>query len=772
MASRILAVAAAFLSLLPLLPFRVHAAPFDPGVTHRPRLILEPEEVEIVRARIDRAPYSAWVASLRSSSNRTPAPLGEYDAVREYNNGNISKAAAFVALMDEDAAAARRAADVLLICEDQIPNLKLNPLLIGDDIHLAEALMLYAQACDLLFASGLLSAVDSTEIDLRVSGLFRSTYNRYVQADPYEYQRTFNNHRSKLAAAVGLGGLCFNQNDKASLWVDWGMVATDEIFRRTVTEDGTYAEGPYYLTYSAVNHLPFAWAYHLFRDGAGGVFIKRTYGPRGNVIATEDVPIENPLTSPLWASMDDWALDIRQPDGLMPALDDANPKGYFGLFGAVARDETAHLWSWYEADVLQLADVADLRADMVCLFDDGVERAVPDHGPTCFLESGGHAILRTSWERSAAQVHLLAEYGKSRVEGGLHEHPDATSFTVYAHESPLAIDSGYIRWEDRLLVNNAENHNLILVDGDGPASPELIPPIGVDAALGFAADTDRLDAAEASANYRNTDVVRLVGLMDERFVAVLDQVVASDGATHDFDWMLHGNGGGTTGGDFSLGAQGARWDQGGGSLVAHVASSRGGAPEISNLEMPHGLAWAKIDTHEVLRARVQADAMAFAALLDLPAAGGGGEALVRDLSRGGEALLLAEWPDGVRALLAARESSATVKLGPLTFEGTRGIFVADPDNRPAAVLVTDSREVFAGRGILLAAEEPLDASLSWGEHEFTAHLENAPASEVRLGVGCSPSEVVGDVIEWTDLGGGVIAVTLTGATADLRAICD
>ena len=768
------ALAALTLALAAAFGRPANADPFDPEVRHRPRLMLEADDLATVRARIGRAPYDSWMSGLRALSQASPAPYEGYDPSRESANGNIAKAAAFTALVDDDVAAASRARDVLLVCEDSVPNLTLNPLLIGEDIHLAEGIMAYAQAADLLFATGALSPSDSIAVHDRLATLARSTYQRYVKGNPLQYHLMMNNHRSKLAAAMGMAGLALNEDEDASIWVDWGMTVVDDILRyQTVEEDGTYGEGPDYLCYSAVNHLPFAYAYHLFRDGAGGVFTYRRYGIFGQIVVSEERELENPLISDLYAAIDDWGVAIRRFDGLRSPFDDANPIGYFGFFGAVVRDDPILAWDWWEADALKVEDVNDLRADAICVADDGQARVQPTGSPTVFLPAGGHAILREGWEHGDMRVHILAEHDDSRVAGGLHEHADATSFMIEAHSEPLAIDSGYGRWEDRLLVHAAENHNLILVDGKGPPAPELIPPVGVDAAQDLEADTDRIDAVRVAAGYRDSEVLRIVAAFDHRWVAVLDRIAADQGS-HDFEWVLHGNGGGSTGGSFALTGDGARWDRAGGSLVAHVAAA-GSAPLLGAEEMSHGLVWGSMETHMALRAVTTGPSTAFATLLDLPAAGEE-EAIATDLSRPGAALLLCRYPDGIRALLSSREDRSAMSLGPLRFDGFAGLFVGlflgrEPQS-PQALLATECTEVSAFGRPILASDIPIDLAVSWAEDRTTLHLQDAQGASIELWVGCALASLDGPVDSWSNLPGGLVSFTPSDAAVDLALYCE
>ncbi len=745
------------------------SAPFDPDLRHRPRLMLVADQLPLVQERSARAPYDAWMSNLRSRSNTAPLPYDDYDPSREVSNGNIAKAAAFTALVDADPDAAARALDVLLQCEDSVPNLTLRPLLIGEDIHLAEGLMLYVQAADLLFGSALLPPADSSAVHERLAALTRSTYRRYVKDNPLQYHLIMNNHRSKLAAAVGMAGLGLNQDDDASLWVDWGMTVVDEILRhQCVEQDGTYGEGPDYLSYSAVNHLPFAYAYHLFRDGVGGVFTYRRYGIFGQIVFQEDRQIDNPMTSDLYAALDDWGVAVRRFDGCRSPFDDANPVGYFSFFGAQVRDDPILAWDWWDADTRRLEDVADLRADAICVADDQQTRAQPSAAPTIFLPEGGHAILRQGWDRDDLRLHLLAEHDDARTAGGLHEHADATSFMIEAHGEPLALDSGYGRWEDRLLVNAAENHNLILVDGKGPPSPELIPPVGVDAAQGLEVDTERLDAVQATTHYRNADIRRTVATIDDSWVALLDHVVPEQGS-HDFEWLLHGNAGGSAGGAFELSGDGARWERAGGSLVAHLASG-GGTLQIDSEEMPHGLAWGSMESHMTLRATASGTQALFATLLELPAAGAG-EALVSDLSRPGAALLLCLFEDGSRALLSSRSDSAPLTLGPLRYDGLLGIFVEGEPGSPAALLVGSCSEVrFRGQPVL-AAEGAVDLAASWAGEQTQVHVEGGQGLRIELVVGCEVDSIEGPVGPWSNLPGGRVAFEPSAAVADLVFYC-
>ena len=109
--------------------------------------------------------------------------------------------------------------------------------------------------------------------------------------------------------------------------------------------------------------------------------------------------------------------------------------------------------------------------------------------------------------------------GLGQIASAAHEQPDTGSFTLHAFGERLLLDPGYLTFEQRDLVGKASDHNLILVDGQGPADPFLasilwvgdlagLPPVDGQATISGTRDTAFLDTARVDpATRRPTSTV-------------------------------------------------------------------------------------------------------------------------------------------------------------------------------------------------------------------------------------------------------------------------
>ena len=167
------------------------------------------------------------------------------------------------------------------------------------------------------------------------------------------------------------------------------------------------------------------------------------------------------------------------------------------------------------------------------------------------MPGAGDAVMRSDWTEDATYMLLRGEHGRVRAHGLGHEHPDETSFILYAGGEMLAVDAGYINFPNHHKVNSGRNHNVVLVNGKGPplfmAGNASIGG-GNDAFLQRFYASDFMDYAEVVAQYQDTDVMRRVMFIGKRYFAVADEL-SSTGENH-FEWRLHGNGGGTSGGTY------------------------------------------------------------------------------------------------------------------------------------------------------------------------------------------------------------------------------
>jgi hypothetical protein len=325
-------------------------------------------------------------------------------------------------------------------------------------------------------------------------------------------------------------------------------------------------------------------------------------------------------------------LDTTVPDGGMAPIDDGNPNRsfYFGALPPWLPETSAYYWRWAHAPQPYDTDGAvDMGADAIVTYDDTIAPAPPTWSGTQFYVEGGTATFRSGWDDQAVMALALgehdtaSEFGRDRTGAARgpqsHEHPDPGAFLLHAFGERLALDPGYLTFPTHGLVNKPQDHNTVLVDGQGPADyllasfrwlaqPEGRPPAEGQSTITDTVDGAGLDAATGVSNHRGADLRRRFLFPDERYLVVADALAdadPADGVAHDYTWMLHGNGGGTSGGTFEPTAAGGRWTVGGARLDSALAV-RGATPQLTTSDFVHERAYQEQLTHTALAATTTA----------------------------------------------------------------------------------------------------------------------------------------------------------------------
>ncbi|MDQ7779098.1 MAG: heparinase II/III family protein [Planctomycetota bacterium] len=404
----------------------------------------------------------------------------------------------------------------------------------------------------------------------------------------------FNNHQTRhysglAIVAFALADARYGEPYPSQWYYGFAKEWVERAYKYQTTTDGAWAEGHNYFAYSAGLHLPYFFA---ARNSLGVDYF-----------AEEHVRLTH-----------DWSVLSRMPNGLRPNFDDAALSAYPTHFLTSAyKDAGLYRWDWNNLASKNWAGGSPV--DAICWFDDSVKPAPPAKGPCLFFDEGGDAIFRSDWSKDAVYLNARAEHGKARKNGGGHEHPDETSFTLFACGQPLAIDGGYIYWEKRTKVYTADNHNLILVDGKGPRTSEFdaaTKQVGGDAFLKNPLVKDRVACCEIHAAYCGVSVKRCIIFVDSRFFIILDEIASP--VEHTYKWLLHGNGGGDTGGKFAMTDTGARWEIGDAALQAFVFST---APSVKykHKKDDHSFNYGEEKKHEALIAEAKGANVMFVSVL-------------------------------------------------------------------------------------------------------------------------------------------------------------
>jgi len=440
--------------------------------------------------------------------------------------------------------------------------------------------------------------------------------NLYQQAltplGPYTFFGVIkNNHALMTAAALGLAAVVLpdaasaDARQQPASWAGAGLYNIDNVLWRDAqrqsdsTQVAGYSEGPYYCKYALLNCLP------LFR--ALGNFLPD--GRQAYAFGGSTRSIRNPYYDPKYDLLYGWLTAIRLPDGRLPALEDSYVD--MGMPELALTGKAQYVSPLYFSKfsgttmASALAQLRDVTVDMRAAY---LAAAVAPGAAAPLaltaLPGSGNLILRTTAgpDSLAAYLHLYGRGGLAQANGGGHSQGDAGSFLLHAQGQLLALDPGYLSYSRRAEVGQAPNHNLVLVDGAGPAigSPGVASP--AQSALGVSFALPQLSYGEVATSYQGASVGRRALLVRGGYYLLADDVRAPQ--AHAYTWQLHGYGlaGGTAAtGTFvdSLAAHAGTWQKNGVSLRAHVTAT-GGAASYSTATNPHETTYNTAENHTTL----------------------------------------------------------------------------------------------------------------------------------------------------------------------------
>lgn len=616
----------------------------------RPRLSLRADDLPVIHARLDREPYIGLMREvLRRARNADGIALDDHAIAAERLKSRAAKSLAFLYAIDrtvvdgavvpfasaeERRATGRRAHDFLLSMYDRSRLAVPAPLGGWDrDISTSEELQQYATAYDTLLGGGYDFGTDQAVIAERLAALAGELYDNYVNPETAQNYADLhqNNHRAKVGAALVTAAVALAEYEAApgsdprgvrepAAWLEYGLDQADLVMRYAlVTGDGAYGEGPFYFRYTSQNLLPFWRAWDRLVGGAD-------WTARG-------VTVPSHWRHPLLARGLRWALDMTVPDGSLAPQDDGNPGRCYYFGAAPAGDEGAFAWRWANCPTPFDTDGnITLAPDAIVHFDDALAPLPPSGSPTAFYVEGGNAIFRSDWGADAVLAILQAEhdtaseFGRDREGRAIapqsHEHAEPGAFMLYAFGERLALDPGYFSFTQKTLVDKPQDHNVILVDGAGPQNylaasfawlddPFGRPPVDGHATLSDMLDGAAIDGATVTTRYgqpaaESALIARRALFLDDRYLLFADAVAAPRPRT--YTWLLHGNGGGDSGGTFTATPSGGRWQRPRAGLETGIAFDVGAAT-FDTVEAVHEEPSGARRTHAALHASATGSAV-------------------------------------------------------------------------------------------------------------------------------------------------------------------
>lgn len=590
-----------------------------------PRTLLKASELPAVRASLALGSSQALYADLYGSTQGTPPSDNTSDNGRR-SRATFAKNAAFVVLLNR-----QPGPDSLLVLPAQVrASLVATTKALLESVNTAvEPFATWSgttpytewqwrskELIDYLIAYDLLRGTGETPDTLaasqaRLQEFAGNLHTRSITPlGPYSfYSQIKNNHTLMTAAALGMAAVVLsevtstNANQQPTSWAGTGLYNIDNVLWRDAqrqsdsTQVAGYAEGPYYCKYALLNCLPFFRAMgHFLPDGR----LPYTFGSRTH-------SIRNPYYDPKYALLYDWLTAIMLPDGRLPALEDsyvdmAMPE--LALTGQARYVKPLALSRLTGSPLNSLkAQLRDITVDMRAAYLAAALAPTPPTYPTLtVLPGSGNLVFRSGSDSLASYMHLYGRGGLAQANSGGHSQGDASSFLLQAYGQQLALDPGYLSYDRRAEVGQATHHNLVLVDGAGPAIGT--PGAGSPAmsTVQHPLQTPQLSYGEVQTAYQGATLVRKALFVRNTYYLLADAISAP--AAHTYTWQLHGYGlagGSTSTGTFadSLATHEGTWQKNGVALLAH-ATATGGASSYTTATNPHEITYNTTENHTTL----------------------------------------------------------------------------------------------------------------------------------------------------------------------------
>ena len=729
--------------------------PTLPAEQH-PSLLFSADDIPLLKERIERAPYSTWWQITLSRATNVPTTFTE-----ERTKARYAKSLAFAYLMTDSTAFASRAVEIM-------KDMKFPPRGgdLGEPHNEGEVVAIYAVAYDMLHNFLQDDSASLEEIRTILAEEAERIHEGIVifeqslgfvtirirlddSPDPRDLDVIhLDNWHVRAYGGLGLAALALRDHagrDGATPQ-DWAENALDLVMRSMEHQieetDGGYAEGPFYSRYAADVYLPFMFA------------LKN--------VANLDL-----FSSPKIDKMHDWSLNLRLPNGRRPNIDDGHLDEFYGHYlAAVDADGSTHLWDWQNNSTgLYVREFSEM--DAIALYDDSVVAQEPTRGPSIFMPEAGDAVFRSDWSADATYMLLRGEHGRAREQGLAHEHPDETSFILYAGGEMLAVDAGYINFTNHHKVNEGRNHNVILVDGQGPPL-ELLSgqPVngGNDAYIEDFFASAFADYAEVRAQYQNVDARRRVLFPGKSYFVIADEV--RNDATHQYEWRLHGNGGGSSGGTYQRSDNLARWTRDQAELLAYMPDQEGRT--FTEDDTLHSFGYLEEPTHTVFKAQQSGADVEFLTVLyprpleqaeptfSAPAASGGQAVQVTLDEQQDLTWVRAAGADSSGFSGPAGQVDSDARFGLLRYAGTV----------LQALTAQDARFVRVDGADLFSAVDSIDISLEFGTDSIAGFVRTTNATTLAIPLARPVEELTfAGTLADTSTAEGVFSINLSGEGA-------
>ncbi|MEC9464384.1 MAG: heparinase II/III family protein, partial [Myxococcota bacterium] len=402
-----------------------------------------------------------------------------------------------------------------------------------------------------------------------------------------------NNHPIRTATAMGYAALAFEDHEDSPEILDWAMSELDYLWGPTgryVQSDGGVSEGPFYYSFGFSPTMAFFIAVHnradperLYNRDCVNRSSQDPWAGHG-CVPGESFAFENPLHSDYFRASVDWAISLRTATGQRPPLADG---GYSTQVGPVLFTSFGgpgyYYWDWVNNTKrpMRFEGWMNMKAYHLAYVDDSVEATEPPWRNR-FLPASGNAIFRSGWGSDDRWLLLMGENGAARKT--VHDHVDGTSLMMSAYGENLLIDTGYYKPNNtnNAITSSAGSHSVILIDGVGAPDKGILTDWGdTDSFIENTMDGDAIAWAESRQSYEQSDIVRGVAFVRQRYFVVADRVTTTATEAREHRLRFHANAGYDQGYTAELMPYGVHIARERGGAELHIAATAG---ELTHIE--------------------------------------------------------------------------------------------------------------------------------------------------------------------------------------------
>lgn len=514
-------------------------------------LLLLEQDLPKVRKSLETEPFKTLYKGIYGSLNASISSDNSNSNARRANAG-IAKNCAFILLMNKqnDCISDLIASDKAMLESKVIAaleNLNTDPGTFAnynDWQWRAKDMQDYLTSYDFMRLAG----VSEVKLNKSKSNLVKYAGNLYREATRSIFGLSFyttikNNHALMVSGALGIASIVLRDaksNDaaenpaqwfNAALWNIDNLLWQDET-RKLANKDSIsgYAEGLHYIKYPMLNCLPF------FR-GIANLYGDTTFTVTFNNLKRK---VQSPIYDNTYNNIWDWVLNSLMPNGKLPMLEDTFTDEGFAALAIYGNPKYNRYIQGGEQELSQdLQYNFDLRPEYICT---NIEQTFPNNSDPTFqaMPFAGSLVYRSGWDSNAVYLHATAKHGIMRVSAGGHNQADETSFMLMKNNEMLALFPGYVKYDRRAEVANAQQRSMILVDNAGPTLGTPGDPGGADAYITDFCSLPNFDFGEMKTSYLETDIVRRIFFINKEEFIISD--IATATKPHSYSWQLQGNG--------------------------------------------------------------------------------------------------------------------------------------------------------------------------------------------------------------------------------------